>query len=305
MKKNLLCMLALAGMSLASCGSDTPGDGNADNRVALQLEAGISVKTRAYDKYWEANDRIGIYMFSSGTTSIIEGASNIPYETVKGDGSFSPAGTTIYYPVDGSNVDFHAWYPYREVEDAWTIDLSEQGDQPAIDLMTAGVVSVDGGTVYNTHQPSVKFLFRHRLSKIVLEIEDGVGITPSDLEGLKVELTGQPTTVTYDPEFNALGMEESYSTITLNTSTDGQTAECIIFPNDVADNTPQAGRELVFTLGSTGEVFYYTFPADKSFDAGERNIYHITVNRTGLEVTSEIEDWNPGNGEEGESGSAE
>ena len=43
--------------------------------------------------------------------------------------------------------------------------------------------------------------------------------------------------------------------------------------------------------------------ADK-FEAGKKYVYDITVNRTGLGVTSTIEDWTPGNGENGEQGEA-
>ena len=40
------------------------------------------------------------------------------------------------------------------------------------------------------------------------------------------------------------------------------------------------------------------------FEAGKKYVYDITVNRTGLGVTSTIEDWTPGNGENGEQGEA-
>ena len=59
----------------------------------------------------------------------------------------------------------------------------------------------------------------------------------------------------------------------------------------------------MFTL-TTGEVFHWDIPNTKSFNAGEKNIYTISINRTGLEVTSEITDWAAGNGN-GETGSAQ
>jgi len=43
--------------------------------------------------------------------------------------------------------------------------------------------------------------------------------------------------------------------------------------------------------------------ADK-FEAGKKYVYDITVNRSRLDVTAIIEDWTPGNGENGEQGEA-
>lgn len=288
-------------------GTDTPADG----RVALEVTGGIEVNTRAHDAAWDTGDRIGIYMFAAGTTDIAEGAKNIPYTTTAdAGGSFTPAGTAIYYPVDGSNVDFHAWYPYADVSGAgqnqWTADITGQSSQAAIDLMTADAKSETGedGTAYNKDHPAVSLNFRHRLTKLVLAIKPGTGISAADLKGLKVEITGQPATATYDPQLDAIGTVKASTDITLLTSSDGTSAQAILFPNDVAGNAPQTGRQLVFTLNATGEVFRWDIPDTKSFKAGEKNLYTITMNRTPLVVTSTVTDWNKGN-DDGETGSAE
>ena len=313
----LLCAAALCMAALlpAGCGNDNETDsgGTADKRIALHVTGGINVQpqaspqTRARDAAWDRGDQIGIYMFAAGTTGIAEEAENIPYTTTDATGSFAPAGTPVYFPVDGSNVDLHAWYPYADVsEAAWTADLTDQTSQPALDLMTADAKSEmgEGGTVHNKDNPDVAFNFRHRLTKLVLTINPGNGINAADLAGLKVEITKQPATATYDPRYDAPGTVKAYTFITLLTNTDGRSAQAILFPNDVAENSPQTGRQLVFTLKTTGEQFHWDIPDTKNFNAGDKNLYTITMNRTGLDVTSEITDWAAGNGD-GEEGSAE
>ncbi len=303
----LLCALALLP---AGCSNDNePVTDNSDGRVALQLTGGISVHTRAYDGAWDADDQIGIYMFAAGKEVIAEGAENIPYRLKKGETKvFEPAGTTIYFPVDGSNVDFRAWYPYANTGDkAWSADLRDQSSQKTLDLMTAEAKSDtgEGGTVYNKEQPKVKLLFNHQLTKLVVNIGSGAGISPADLEGLTVEITQQVSTAIYKPASRGLDYKEELVSIPLLTKADGTFAEAILFPDDLATAYgTDRGRQMVFTLEKTGEKFYYDIDRNKSFNAGEKNIYHITVNRTELEVTAEIEDWAPGNNE-GEPGSAE
>lgn len=317
-KKNLIemgartsTMLCIAALLAAGCANDNLPEGGNDNggRVTLQVTGGIDVQTRVQGTVWNKGDQIGVYMFKAGTYDIAEDAKNIPYQTTAGDGAFTPAATAAYYPVDGSNVDFHAWYPYADVtKTAWTANLADQSSQPALDLMTADAASSAGlgGTAYNKDHPKVSLSFRHRLTQIVLAITPGNGITTSDLNGLKVEITGQPTAVTYDPQFDAPGCAESYTDITLLTTPDGTSAQAILFPNDVADNTPAKGRQLVFTLNNTKkEVFRWDIPDTKFFNAGEKNTYTITINRTSLNVASQITDWTPGNGEDGETESAE
>lgn len=300
--------MAAALALLAGCANDHEGtDAPADGRVALQLSGGIHVQTCAHDAAWDKNDRIGIYMLKTGTETeiVLGGVENIPYETKEGDGKFAPSGTVIYFPVDGSNVDFRAWYPYQDAAETWTADLTDQSSQAALDLMTAYANSSTeaGGTVYNKKQPKVGLDFSHRLTKLVLNITNGSGISDAELSGLKVEVTKQWKTATYAPDFDGIGLEKTVAGIALLTRADGTFAEAILFPDDLTGESPTKGRQLVFTF-TTGEVFYWNIPDTKSFNAGEKNIYDITINRTGLEVTASISDWNKGNGE-GESGSAE
>lgn len=308
MMNRQVLLFCVSATLLAGCGNESKETlSDADGRVALQVSSGIRSTLRAYDDTWEAGNAIGIYMFAAGTTDIVEDARNIPYQTASGDGTFAPAnGTTpIYFPVDGSNVDFYAWYPYQEIDTEWTANLTRQSSQAAIDLMTASATSTPGTTVYNKDNPSVHLNFRHRLSKLSLKIEPGVGIAPKDLEGLKVEITRQRTKAIYQPEFDGLGTELTSASITLLTNSAGTISEGILFPDDAASNAPLTGRQLIFILASTGDVFYYDIADEKRFKAGEKNLYTITVNRTTLDVTSEITPWTPGNGPDGESGSAE
>lgn len=292
----------------AGCGNDNEtGAPNDDGRVPLKVTGGINVQTRAHDAQWDKDDQIGVYMYAAGATDIAEGATNVPYrKTDEGDG-FIPVNTPVYFPIDGGNVDFHAWYPYKDVTaGAWTADLTDQTSQAALDLMTADARSntEEGGTVYNKLQPAVSLDFSHRLTKLALNIAPGSGISADDLKGLKVEITKQWKTATYDPEFGAIGFTEESAPVTLLTDAGGTSAEAILFPDNLTGKDPATGRQLVFTLKTSGEKFYWDIPEDKSFNSGDKNIYNITINRTTLDVTATITDWNKGNNG-GEPGSAE
>lgn len=309
MKDNRQSILMVAALLLlAGCSNDNEGAAapEGDGRVALEVSSGI--ESRAYDNKWESDDAIGIYMLKTGTATISEGAENRRYFTADGGSAFgTTAGQTIYFPFDGSKVDFIAYYPYQKTQTngAFALDVSAQTDLSAIDLMTAGVKSTEAEPLDKNHY-KVDFKFAHRLTKLELNISNGNGISKSDLEGLKVEVTNQRTSGSYDPLFEAFGVDsEPVQTVELNTNADGTLAQAILLPTTMDGINPiVAGREFLFTLKSTGEVFRWSVPDDKGFERGDKNIYNITINRSGPEVTAEIIDWNKGN-EEGSDESAE
>lgn len=302
----------------AGCSQDTdlPATGN-DDRVALRVSSDITVDnqvrktgTRAVDGSWENTDAIGIFAVQ------LEGAeeyANRQYTTAAATlGTFTPATAdqTIYLPVDGSGRDFVAYYPYTGTMtgSAYAIDLTDQTQQNAIDFMVSERENGTNSTVKGITKaaPTVKFRFHHKLAKLRLNIETGNGFSSnnSELSGLKVEITGQPTTGTFDVlASDAVAETNSNQTITLLATTDGTKAEGIVFPSD-----NYAGMQFIITV--QGHDTPYTWSLDESnnaekFEAGKEYIYNIKINKTGLEVTSSIEPWQPGNGEGGETGSAE
>lgn len=168
---------ALLALSLAACnnGEITP---TPDTRAALQVTSGI--QTRAYDATWEAGDEIGIFGFTQGDAPAQTHA-NAQYVTTNGNGSFIPAQevNTIYLPADNTPLDFVAYYPYTAglKNNIYTVDVT---DQSAIDLMAAGKQSADRISV------KVSFNFVHKLSKIVINLAPGMGVTGDELEGMTV-----------------------------------------------------------------------------------------------------------------------
>ena len=181
---------ALLALSLAACnnGEITP---TPDTRVALQVTSGI--QTRAYDATWEAGDEIGIFGFTQGDAPAQTHA-NAQYVTTNGNGSFIPAQemNTIYLPADNTPLDFVAYYPYTAglKNNIYTVDVTDQSDQSAIDLMVADWESAD------RISSKVSFNFVHKLSKIVINLAPGMGVTGDELEGMTVQLTGQKTAAT-------------------------------------------------------------------------------------------------------------
>lgn len=288
--------MAAALLLMAGCGNDndgTPPDGG--DRVALQVSSGI--QTRAYDNFWENGDAIGIYMLKTGTATISESAENRKYTTTDGSNTFTTtADQTVYFPIDNSKVDFVAYYPYQQTltNGAFALDVSTQTNLPSIDLMTAGVKSTEAEPLDKNHY-KVLFKFYHRLTKLELNISTGRGITAEDLKGLKVEVTKQRTSGSYDPQLEIPGVDsEPVQTVELNTNADGTLAQAILLPTTAAGgiNDILTGREFIFTLKTTGEVFRWAVPDDKGFERGDKNIYDITINRTGVDVSAKIEKWN-------------
>ena len=124
---------ALLALSLAACNNEeittTP-----DARVALQVTGGI--QTRAYDATWEANDEIGIFGFTQEDVPA-QAYSNVRYVTTGGNGTFTPDGTTIYLPTDGSSLDFLAYYPYTTTamtDGVYIVNVTDQSDLSASDV---------------------------------------------------------------------------------------------------------------------------------------------------------------------------
>lgn len=301
-------MWALPAMTIlsAACSDDPADEGtSSDGRVPLQVTGNIHVGTRAHDTEWEANDAIGIFMLETGTGVVAENISNRRYETRTGgeNGSFAPAdkSQTVYLPIGGEKRDILAYYPHGELpaDGIYKVDLSSQADQNGIDLMsTAGAVTADKTA------PAVALRFVHRLVKLQLSVKaDGKALTDKDLEGLTVSITGQPLTADFNvltSELSAIAAEKRE--LPLSVTADGRNCEGIVLP---AASTE--GMRLVFDVKGKGTYRWDINSAEKSksFEAGNRYKYSITLTGTGIEVTSTVADWNAGNGADGESGSAE
>ena len=298
-----LCTLALmaTGLLTAACGSDETVQADGSDRVALHVTSGIT--TRAVDNTWQVGDAIGIFMLNGSNPDTY---CNVEYTTQDNvaSGSFAAADEkeTIYLPVDGTKRDFIAYYPYQRgltaEQPVYAIDLADQSNLPAIDLMVADKLTGKSRTDY-----TAPFVFSHRLSKITMDIQPGAGLTAADLEGLTVSISGQPVTGTFNvlTDTYATPSTESPITIELQTAADGKSAKGIVFPS--ANYT---GMSLVFHTVSAGDYTWSLTSSTyaQSFEAGKKYHYTITMNKTALAVSATITDWTPGNAT-GDEGSAE
>lgn len=302
--KVTLGLLALP-FVFAGCSGDEnlPGGEVNDGRVALQVNSGI--QTRAFDGQWEKNDQIGIYMLNNRQNTVADGYDNVPYwveSAGEGGKAFSPSSEVIYFPANGDKRDFIAYYPYSAdkvtKDGVYSIDLTKQDPQKDIDFMLAGKVTDKSRTDAN-----VSFQFAHKLAKIVIEIRPGDGVTGNDFKNFSASLTGQPTEGTFNVlnGQNVTVTSTDKKTVPLFAFKDGTQAEGIVFPSENYD-----GMSFVFTTQAIGS---YEWPLSKSekatkFEAGKKYRYIITVNKTAIDVTSSITDWEPGN-DSGETGDAE
>ena len=277
--------LALLAGAMVSCSTEDIAPSTQNDKVAVQFTGGISVNTRAAGVAWADGDKIGIFMTEAGKTLsadvIKEGVDNVCYQS-NGSIAFSPVsgGKTVFFPIDG-DVDFYSYYPQTTVNDyKVALNMANQTSQEAIDFMYAKKTGCNKAT------PQVDLKFNHMLSKLVLNVQPGNGLTQDDLNKLKVTIKDQNTTATFNLADGVISGEGNPANIQMKTVIVGKKYEAILLP------TKSTTREIEFDLDN-GHDAPFVWKMDQELKGG--NLYNYTtvkLTRTGVELSGTIKPWN-------------
>lgn len=280
----LYTLLVVSCLLMAGCDSEEDVGGSS-NHVAVQFGMGeISrLKTTSGGDQWALNDPIGIFMLKNGqplnSSNIAEGADNVEYKA-QADGNatsgFTPvSGIPIFYPHDGDNVDFIAYYPYKSslTNYIYPVDVSVQTIPADIDVLYS-----NNATGYNKNSGMVDLQFNHALSKLSFTLISGTG--SPDLTGAKIEITNLATTANMSLANGTVTATNSGQTLIANTATDGLSSSAIVIPQTLS------GTKLIVTLADNTSKFEWDFPSNTEFLTGKNHQYAITVSKTGITVSS-------------------
>ena len=284
-KMTKLFVLALLAGAMVSCNTEETASTTPNGKVAVQFTGGISVNTRAAGVAWANGDRIGIFMTGTkqalSADAIKEGVDNVCYQT-SGSIAFSPisGGKTIYYPIDG-DVDFYSYYPHTTVSDyKVALNVADQTNQEAIDFMYAKTTGCNKAT------PQVDLRFSHMLSRLILNVQPGNGLTEDDLNKLKVTIKDQNTTATFNLADGLISDEGNPTNIQMKAIQVGKRYEAILLP------TASTIREIVFDLDN-GYDAPFVWKMDSELKGG--NLYNYTtvkLTRSTVDMNGIIESWN-------------
>lgn len=310
-RKNYL-FLAAATLVFAACdkkGAETPDNGPVAARITASADG---PQTRAIDNKWEA-DAIGV-MVNASTSGMKDLYKNVKYTTTSTGTTAdftAESGKDIYFQDANETVTFAAYGPYCQSESnalpgessdgvIWTSTENQNTDETrqAVDFIYAS------GSTASKSSPTVKFKFKHVMSRLVLKVLPGNDISTSDITGGKyflkgVEFNGKfdVTTGKAEASPSQLIPTQMYSLndkvqVTPNES-DKRTFTIICFPFDYS------GRVLEFTATINGQD--YKLDIKPNLEGGKSYTYEISVNKTKLEVLgSTIESWGNGGTTSGE-----
>ena len=277
--------LALLAGAMVSCNTEDTTSTTPNGKVAVQFTGGISVNTRASGLAWADGDMIGIFMTGANQTlsadAIKEGVDNVCYQT-SGSIAFSPisGGKTIYYPIDG-DVDFYSYYPQTTVSNyKVALNVADQTNQEAIDFMYAKTTGCNKAT------PQVDLRFSHMLSRLILNVQPGNGLTEDDLNKLKVTIKDQNTTATFNLADGVISGDGNPANIQMKAIQVGKRYEAILLP------TASTIREIEFDLDN-GYDAPFVWKMDSELKGG--NLYNYTtvkLTRSTVDMNGIIESWN-------------
>lgn len=287
--------------SFAACNEDKTdllSDGDAD---ILQLGADITGLTRANDAGFEVDDSIGVYVVK--WKSYIEQDSLLNMNNYADNVSFRLENAVnqtwipdhiIYYPNDDHQIDLCAYYPYRTPAfgSGTVINLSVATNQSVAKNYTRSDFMVAQTDSISRTPFKVPLIFNHKLSQMVFELLPGAGMTVNDLMNAKIEVINAITDATFDLA-TTKGGNPVTGTNRANITPCGMWREvsglltgmkAIIIPQPINTTT-----YIQVTIGN--RRFTYKPTEAQNLNIGCSRKFIITINNTGLDITTTIIPW--------------
>lgn len=275
-----------------------------DGPVAAQITAGLNVPaTRAENQTWGTDDAIGVTVTAAPTSNMETVYRNVEY-TISTGGSTQSAtftsATGIYFQDENETVTFSAYFPYQS-------GLAENGIISHDDISTMQTDAATQETIdylYDDNvtatqtNPSVNFIFEHKMTKLILIVKTGAGFTPSEIAtGWSFNLGGLIHKGTFDTNTGIAIADATASPVSAWNITDNR---CEV------DSEAGTRTYIMYlypqTLTSSGLSFSATYGGqtyttqtgaiNPALEEGNSYEYTITVNQTGLIVSGcTIEPW--------------
>lgn len=284
-------MLYVGMLSILALASCIDNDDNSEWYGSEGVVFTTAIQSRVSGNAWNANDEVGIYMMSTGSSIDAATAKNKKYLAQSNGTLVAAPDNGIYLPESGA-VDFIAYYPYTASLNGnkIAVNIADQSNPALIDLLysngTKGVKAEDGNTIALT--------FIHQLTKITLNVVKDATI--ESLIDLKVKLKGLVT----EGEFNladgvltaASGRDSEEIAMLVDTDGNTATVTAIILPT--ASGSGATPINLIFELG--GELFTYTIDDASIFEKGTNVSFNaeLSINNGKPVVTvgeATITDW--------------
>ena len=281
----------------------------------IRLSSGVTTQTRANTQATQIQSDETVYAWAdkaSATPNYIKA-----WTLTAGSGN-DFTGTSQYYPTDGSKLDFYALHGnFKEttftenttVFPASAIVHSVEADQSNTDMKNYAksdlLYAVQKGVARSSN--AVQLPFYHILSKVEVALKSGNG--NPNLTGATVTIVGTQLKADFTPDKAAdmtnqsaragmiaiTGSNNDATPITIRTVTTGDLdsntdyGEAVVLPKQ----TINAKTAFIQVKLSNNAVFTYKIPDGEplTLESGKKYTYKITVNQSGLTVTSKIDDW--------------
>ena len=164
----------LLGMLFASCVNQIDSEiESIENKVPISFSVKITpASTRVVDNAFEVGDKVGLYATIAGSSlNVGRYIDNLLLSYGKSK-KMIPA-RDVFYPIEGENLDFYAYYPYcssalADGETSLHVSVAENqtedSDFSLSDFLVAKTSNVENAT------ESVQLDFKHKLSKLDIKI---------------------------------------------------------------------------------------------------------------------------------------
>lgn len=282
MRKTILFGLAAAMLATACSEEDDLRQGIAGEGITFTS----SVMSRATDTSFEAEDAIGISMYTE--SGFVGNATNVQYTTKNGTAFTSTNPMTWGAAGSAETVGFKGVYPYKAdaVADgiySFTLATGKGASLSDNDVMYSSTTDATVGS------KNVNLTFKHKLVKVVMQVYDQ---DRKLLPNATVKINNQQISGTLnlaDGTVTSTGTADATLDFASNPEVEGE-YQTIVMPSD-----PTQGRVITITYNNVD----YPCPVDMyAFDSGTKIIFSATLNPDGtvspgetVIVSANVEKW--------------
>lgn len=219
-------------------------------------------------------------------------------------------GTTMYFPLDGTNVDIYAYnggnctVPTVEADDKTTstpvkkdvkLQVSTNEDQTTTASTEASDFLYGEKTNVVRTSDHITVQMKHMFARVTLNVTADSSINNFEAKLKTVTISDVINKATYtvgntDNAVVASTSNDDKKLLTLFSNTDGISIPSNFSQRDTAVVVPQSMNDKVLTFATDKKNYTFKF-SNTNFEAGKSYAYNVKLTAIGLTIAVEVKDW--------------